>query len=193
MKDFENLNIIYNGVVFSKEILVDLLNSSFKWDIIDTLILSNQEHYNAINDIYKDVCILYNINYIKFSLPYMSKFCFHLLFTIFSLQSLIQLHGIVFDDDFANFEYTRYLKYSPKKEPFDTWRESIHKIYNELNFNTLFFIEIFSSLHLFRSGLFKPDAFYHSFSEKIADYILLQYQLGNLDPSFLEYMSSLIT
>jgi hypothetical protein len=167
-----------------RELLVDLLNSPARWDIIDKFMLSDRIFFSWIAETSKEVASN-NANF-----GFISFFVDTYILIMGRLTILELLREFVISDDTRRYSLLRdqLINAGGPGDAAIICHQLARQV-KDLSFFNTEFLYWYYNYYLLNAYL-KPGINNNEISEKIADYIILQISEGNLSTEFLEFLSS---
>lgn len=177
----------------TKEILVELLNSKFRWDVLDCLQCDNNSHFLAIREIWNDCLTQSHSKRFDFSIfnIFLQSINFGILWLL--VHARLQLNMILKDSELAEIMLKAHNLKRRHQESMDEFLEKALKILNFYKTINLPLINVTQIIFLFKDLFFKEQKFQDLFNEKMADYILIQIETGSVSIQFLQLLQELTT
>lgn len=174
----------------SKELILQILNSEHRWELLDLVLLSSNEHFMAISEIFE--LSKKQSNIVQITSSYSNLFG-NFSFTFMFWYTLQQMSTILKDNVYAMEEYQRYVRSLNPDISFDVWLSRMTSMVNRIfNYTNLGLISIPQILSIFKNYFYKNDLFDTLFVSRLTEYIYGEFLLNNLSPETMNFIYSFV-
>lgn len=166
------------------ENLINIINSTNRWEVIELLYNENGIYFQQVNEIY-NACSA-NIHLVGEPYEY-ALLLVHATIGLFYWVGLKQMHALLEDTEFSHEEHMA-------RASADTYKVFIKKTKIGLDFYTGTLMKTLGLGELMFFGknyLYKSEEFQELFSNRVATFIYKEFQEGNLSPEFVSFLLSL--
>jgi hypothetical protein len=171
--------------MITKELLLQIFNAGYFWDIFDILNSHSKIHFDNMYSIYKEsISLSYDVNTNNFDYFTIGG---NLTVFLLLLQAKYQLNIVLIDEVYRLSQMQKQSKTNSNQ--FISECEDILSYYNI----HIPLFNVIQLLYAFKNQLYNNDTFNLIFQEKIADYIINLISDDNLPLEVINMIHSLIT